>query len=473
MEDLKDNEIAYFTTPLPEDVARAKAVGDFPLTRELIQAKLQNEKISQTVKRRLAAEINVLALLEKSQYPYDEATAQAKMAEAFTDYQSEELRQLVVTNDVEWVYHDGQRYFHARFIDNLVKTRQDYFQRYRFEEENNIDNERQTELDGNITVMKAQGKRQAKITLRQSLAPKNKPKDDEGPFLAQLPLPRQTGFVSGGNLLETHGPVSQVDSTEALQRTIAFTTEVAEETAVSVTHEYTLTAEYHDLFPLLKQTDFPKQLSVAEIEEHLEDLTELAPHIVFTPFLLDLLAEITEEEMTLAQKAFAIYSFVTTQVNYSYMREYYAIPNISEYCAVNQKGDCGVQALLFITLCRMAGIPARWESGLYVSEFAQGPHDWAQFYLPTVGWLYADASFGGSAYRGGNEARWQYYFGNLDVFRMPANSKIQVPFTTEKQFLRADPIDNQRGEFESRVKGYTYDELDYQVELLDFRFINE
>ena len=49
------------------------------------------------------------------------------------------------------------------------------------------------------------------------------------------------------------------------------------------------------------------------------------------------------------------------------MREYFTISNISEYAATNLKGDCGVQAILFITLCRIAGIPAKWQSGLYVS----------------------------------------------------------------------------------------------------------
>ena len=37
------------------------------------------------------------------------------------------------------------------------------------------------------------------------------------------------------------------------------------------------------------------------------------------------------------------------------MREYFTISNISEYAATNLKGDCGVQAILFITLCRIAG----------------------------------------------------------------------------------------------------------------------
>lgn len=41
--------------------------------------------------------------------------------------------------------------------------------------------------------------------------------------------------------------------------------------------------------------------------------------------------------------------------------------------------------------------------------------------------------------------RWNYYFGNLDIFRMPANSEIQKEFMPEKKWLRIDPIDNQRG----------------------------
>lgn len=97
------------------------------------------------------------------------------------------------------------------------------------------------------------------------------------------------------------------------------------------------------------------------------------------------------------------------------MREYFTISNISEYAATNLKGDCGVQAILFITLCRIAGIPAKWQSGLYVSTHYTGCHDWAQFYIEPYGWLFADLSFGGGAYRDGDRQRWNHYFGNLDV----------------------------------------------------------
>ena len=45
---------------------------------------------------------------------------------------------------------------------------------------------------------------------------------------------------------------------------------------------------------------------------------------------------------------------------------------------------------------------------------------------------------------------------NLDVFRMVANSEIQADFQPAKMQLRADPIDNQRGEFEYENEGLPY-----------------
>ena len=133
------------------------------------------------------------------------------------------------------------------------------------------------------------------------------------------------------------------------------------------------------------------------------------------------------------------------------MREYFNF-NISEYAATNLKGDCGVQAILFITLCRIAGIPAKWQSGLYVSTHYTGCHDWAQFYIKPYGWLFADLSFGGGAYRDGDRQRWNHYFGNLDVFRMVANSEIQADFQPAKMQLRADPIDNQRENLSTKMR---------------------
>ncbi|MEG0379058.1 MAG: transglutaminase-like domain-containing protein, partial [Eubacterium sp.] len=157
-----------------------------------------------------------------------------------------------------------------------------------------------------------------------------------------------------------------------------------------------------------------------------------------------------------------IYDFITTQVHYSYVREYLTIENIPNYAATNLKGDCGIQALLFITMCRFAGIPAKWQSGLYANPITIGNHDWALFYIAPYGWLHCDCSFGGSAYRLGAENRWNFYFGNLECFRMSANSEFQFDFDPPKDLLRADPYDNQRGEIEYEDRRLSF--LDFEVD---------
>ena len=153
------------------------------------------------------------------------------------------------------------------------------------------------------------------------------------------------------------------------------------------------------------------------------------------------------------------------------MRAYSTITNIPEYAALNLKGDCGVQALLFITLCRYAGIPARWQSGLAVTPCDIGPHDWAQFYVAPFGWLFADPSFGGGELKSNNIDKWNFYFGNLDPFRMVANSEFQHEFDPPKKHLRHDPYDNQVGEMEYEDRGLLRKEYNVKWELLDIKKI--
>ncbi|MCF1616478.1 MAG: hypothetical protein L0L87_00765 [Tetragenococcus koreensis] len=54
---------------------------------------------------------------------------------------------------------------------------------------------------------------------------------------------------------------------------------------------------------------------------------------------------------------------------------------------------------------------------------------------------------------------------------MPANDDIQADFTVAKKQLRADPIDNQRGEFESNQRSFRFNELDWNVTLIGFEFL--
>ena len=158
----------------------------------------------------------------------------------------------------------------------------------------------------------------------------------------------------------------------------------------SVTYRYLFRAEY----------TAPMSLSLEPAQPDF-DLEEQPPHIVFTPYLRALAARLTEGCANPAEKAKAIYDYVTGQVDYRYQPAYLQLDCIADQCAKTLRGDCGVFALLFITLCRIAGIPARWQSGLAVRPGRVGPHDWAMFYLAPHGWLWADCSFCSSARRSG------------------------------------------------------------------------
>ena len=167
-------------------------------------------------------------------------------------------------------------------------------------------------------------------------------------------------------------------------------------------------------------------------------------------------------------KAKAFYDFITKNMTYTFMPEYFVLENISEACARNYTGDCGVFALLFITLCRCAEIPACWQSGFCAKPDFCGCHDWARFYIDGPGWLYADPSFGIGSNRIGNEERRRFYFGNLDAYRMVANRAFQADFTPPKEHWRADPYDNQSGEMETAARGLLYSEYERTSEILAF-----
>ncbi|MBM7690151.1 transglutaminase [Enterococcus ureilyticus] len=447
-------ELNYMSVPLPEDVIKLKNYGDFDGAGKLIDYLLESE-LPQALKKRLEIEQDIIRIVGINEYPFDFVEANKMMKETFKEYQEQELTILKETGKVDWLYIDGKVHFQRRFLMNLIKTQADYEARLIVKEDNETDRLRKQELTQNIQLMKERGYRKVKLHLKTSIQVKKEYERPGETVKVYLPLPKDCKQISDIQIIKTTPEASFIAPENEAQRTVCFETVLQEDQTFSVEYSYVNQVDYVDLDPN----------KASELQPEFE-LSEQLPHIRFTPYLEQVLAEILAGETNPIIKARKIYDFITTKVNYSFMREYFTIENISEYAAVNLKGDCGVQAILFITLCRMAKIPAKWQSGLYVSQYYTGCHDWAQFYIAPYGWLFADLSFGGGARRNGDLDRWNYYFGNLDIFRMPANSEIQTDFNPPKQSLRADPIDNQRGEFEYENQGLPYAYLDVKQELV-------
>lgn len=448
-------DLAYLSVPLPEDVNKLKTFGDFEGAEKLIDYLLSTE-LPDALRERLTIEKDVIRIVGIDEYPFSFEEANKMMKDTFKGYDEAELMELKEIGKVDWIYIDGKIQFQRRFLMNLIKTQQEYADRLIVKEDDEVDRLRRQELTQNVQLMKEKGYRKVKITLKSSIQVKKEYERVGEKVRVYLPLPKECKQVSAIQILKTTPEATFIAPETEDQRTVYFETILEEDQEFTVEYSFVNRVDYTLLEPQV----------AADIQPDFE-LNEQLPHIQFTPYLEKVLSEILDGETNPVRKARKIYDFITTKVNYSFMREYFTISNISEYAAVNLKGDCGVQAILFITMCRMANIPAKWQSGLYVSQYYTGCHDWAQFYVEPYGWVFADLSFGGGAHRTGDMDRWNYYFGNLDIYRMPANSEIQKEFNPPKRYLRADPIDNQRGEFEYENQGLPYAYLNVNQTLIE------
>ena len=425
-------KILTLNDPLPEDVQKAKDFGDFERAQRLIDLYLNDPMTPVFLKDRLITEKEVLRRLPLY-YPYTETQALALVQKEIPDSTMEDLHHYEDIKAADWIYVNGEVHLQCRFFASMQKVWAEIAEKCGapLTKENKL-------LDETIAEMKEKGSVSWHIHLKASV----KIKDEyfhPGKVLVHLPLPALSQNMSNIHIL-SHSDNAFIDKEDSLSRTIAFSEDMQENHPFFVEYEYDSTVKYHENKHIPTETE-----SFLTNEEY--------PQIVFTPAIKALCAELSAGLSDPYEKAWAFYKYCCENVTYAFMREYMTLGNICEYAANQRIGDCGVKALLFITLCRCAGIPAHWQSGLYVPCDRVGNHDWAMFYVKPYGWLFADPSFGGSAYRVKNFEREKYYFGNLDPFRMAANNAFQQEFALPKKWWHADPYDNQSGEIEYEDEG--------------------
>ena len=450
MRDFQYDDIEYLAVPLPEDIEKLKWFGDFERARKLIDMRLAKE-IPEALKKRLELEKEILKRMPKS-YIYSQEEALKLMQDALYDVTEEELKQLRDEGAAEWIFVQGQVRFKDNFLDNLLKTRPELPPRLKNPEkaEGSIRNRKL--LDETMAKMKAQGGMAYYMHVQASLKFKEDAAAAGTVAKVHLPFPVEYAQIQNTKLLKASEERAVTAPAQYPQRTVYM------EAELEPGKEFSIEYELENHMPYV-------ELDEARVSEEQPDfyLEEQAPHIRFTPYLKDLTKQVVGDEKNPLLKAKKIYEYITSHVMYSFVRPYFTITNLPEYMASGLKGDCGIYALLFITMCRIAGVPARWQAGLYATPYEIGCHDWAQFYIAPYGWLYADCSFGGSAYRMGAVERWQFYFGNMDPFRIPCCSEFQHEFEPKKKFLRDDPYDNQTGEAECEERAFLK-HVDFETE---------
>lgn len=417
----QNDHFRFLHIALPTDIAQRKAAGDLAGAGRLIDRRLAGDCEPELAHRLLAEKVRLERLA--CDYPFTRAQALEKIRAEWPECTEAQFDALVDAGHIRWCYINGEERYFERFLA-VCKMYPKDAPGLKAEEEDH------TRRDQMLARMHDEGSLTARITVKATVAAAQGAQGKQ--VRAWLPIPAACPQQSEIEILSAT-PGAKVAPADAPQRTIYW--ESTDRDRFEVTYRYLHRAPYVDPFTI----DCDPIQPVFDLQEEL-------PHIQFTPYLRALAARLSEGCKTPVERAWACYKYVTDHVDYRYQPFYLQLDPIADTCAKTLRGDCGVMAILFITLCRLCGVPARWQSGLHVTPDSAGAHDWAMFYVAPYGWLFADPSFGSSARRNGEPERQKHYFGNLDPCRMVANSAFQAPLTPPDPAQRHDPFDNQTGE---------------------------
>ena len=276
-----------------------------------------------------------------------------------------------------------------------------------------------------------------------------------------LPYPREDNRrQSEVELLSASNADYQIAPKEALHRTLYMEKRAEKNTPTqfSVAFRFTSSAEWFDLKeeqlrPYHTESDLYKKYTA-----------ESAAHVLFTPAIRHLSGHIVGNGDSPLQKVRKIFTYINDTYPWASAREYSTVPNIPEYVIDNRHGDCGMVSLLFITLCRLNGIPAKWQSGFMLHPGGVNLHDWAEVYFEGVGWVPVDQSFGIPAFAEDNDTR--YFFSNgIDAYRLIVNDDFSAPLVPEKHFTRSETVDFQRGEVEWKGGNLYFDKWTWDIDV--------
>jgi len=277
---------------------------------------------------------------------------------------------------------------------------------------------------------------------------------------AWLPFPQEYRQQHDVKLVSSTPPEAKIASKDAPQRSVYFEQTVADANQAprfQVEFEFVTSAYCPKL-------DSDKAQPYDVNSDLYRDFTaERLPHIVFTPEVKRLAKEIVGDETNPLEKARRIFRWMSKNVPWCSEMEYSIIPSLSVKGLTARRGDCGVQGTSFITLCRAAGVPARWQSGWQTKPGDWNMHDWSEFYVEPWGWLPADASYG---VREHADPRVRDFFcGHLDPYRLIVNLDYGRALDPPKTSFRSEPVDFQRGEIEIDGHNLYFDEWDWKLQV--------
>ena len=459
-----------------QNVERLEREGKFKTAATTLTNALSEKSLSNARRKQLVFEADRLERIRRD-YRLTEEALFDNLKESLKDFTAAEYEKWIAEGRFDSREIDGERRFMISSVSNL------YF-RYPELEERRLKPKdvRKTEAAILTAVRAIKGAAAAEkkpyvlpkrfnmtmtVTAKPDVAP------DGEVIRTWMPIPRKYPFQNDFKIVSSTPKTRKVNSSDSPIRAAYFesTARAGKPTAFELVYEYTTYGVHFAIEP-----DAVKKAN--DKDRALKPFLQEAPHVKFTPEIRALSQQIIGDETNDFRKAKKFYDWIANQIKYSYATEYSTIRNISEYCRTKGYGDCGQEALLFITLCRLNGIPARWQAGWNTFPGRAGIHDWAEIYLEPHGWMPVDPYMGIWAMRYARtlsaeeklEVR-DFYFGGLDQWRMSANSDHSQELSPPKQSSRSDTVDFQRGELEWGDNNLYFDKYSYDLDIKELELL--
>jgi hypothetical protein len=452
--------------PSEQEILQNIGTGNFTVAEKQIQSLLENKSFSDSVKKFWIDQVEIMDRIRKD----------FSMSE--DDIKKNLIRYFPELNDSMLLRWEANKSIEMRVIDNEKK----YFRHadlnlFRLDTEAGI---RRTELDGKIVNKLSDYYSKYAGTVIDKVKRSDMTMTDEKKFRVLFSVSLYPDAVPDGELVRCWLPFPAIHAQRqpevkllytncnkykvappgTPQRTI-YLEKIAKKgssTIFEVSFEYNTAAQWFDINPdKISSYDTTSPM-------YLEYTKERPPHIVFTDEIAALSDRIVGDEKNPVRIARRIFKWINDSIPWASALEYSTIGCIPAYVLENRHGDCGMQSLLFITLARYNGVPAKWQSGWYMFPVQTNMHDWAEVYYEGIGWVPVDQSFG-LIDSDDEQIKW-FYTQGLDPFRLIINEDFSRELYPPKQFLRSETVDFQRGELEWSGGNLYFDQWDYTIKAI-------
>ncbi len=392
-----------------------------------------------------------------------ETEVEKKLKKEFGEYSQEERVKWEKNNWLEYRVIDGEKRYFNRAVSNLklifagqqskpmgsTDLITDKFSQFKLEHSRRVIN---TQGSNGKPVSPVKMKVTYRLTVKADAVP------DGETIRCWMPWPHEShDRQTDVKLLNTIPAIHTIAPDSAEQRSVYMEQPASKgkPAMFEIQFTYQSIAQYFDLSQL---NILPYDTTSAIFKKY---TAEQFPQIVFTNEIKQLSDSIVGTTTNPVEKVKKLYYWINDHIIWTGALEYSIMPFIPGYVLKNHRGDCGMQTLLFMTMARYQGIPAKWQSGWMMHPDEVNLHDWSEVFYNGVGWVPLDMSFNLQNSKDLKEK--EFYMSGIDAYRLIINDAISSKFIPEKKFARSEPYDFQRGEVEWRGGNLYFNQWNYKM----------